>query len=47
MYVKSKRNIINSNSGFVKQLKQFETMLINVAYTNKVFDIIEEEYKEK
>ena len=47
MYVKSKRNIISPNSGFVKQLKQFETILINVAYTNKVFDVIEEEYKEK
>ena len=45
MYVKSKRKQINPNSGFVRQLQQFETLLIKVAYTNKVFDIIEQEYK--
>ena len=47
MHVKSKRQQISPNSGFIQQLQHFENILINVTYTDKAFDIIEEEYKEK
>jgi protein-tyrosine phosphatase len=46
-FVYNKRKQICPNKGFVKQLQEFEEMLIKVNYTDNVFNIINQDIQEE